>query len=138
MSLALEGDHAFLSSAAREGGGAVQATLSSGRVVPCLRQRLGARVDGAACAVLALGALGATATEVDQALPVAAFYAAAGPRLAARFALSPQLGLRARAELLGALTPVTLRIREGAREAAVWSASPVAVGAGIDLTATFP
>ncbi|MEZ4410129.1 MAG: hypothetical protein R3A52_27180 [Polyangiales bacterium] len=140
VSLAIEGDHAFLSTAAREDGGAgeVQGSLSTGRLVPCLRQRLGARVDGAACGVVALGALGATAVGVDVSRPDTAFYAAVGLRLAARVALSPLLGLRVRADLLGALTPISLVIRDGTQELVVWSASPAALTAGIDLTATFP
>lgn len=138
VSLALEGDHAFLSRAARSGAGEVQASLSSGRIVPCFRHRFGARVDGAACGVLALGALAATAAGVDVARPDTTLYAAVGLRVAVRLALSTHLGLRARADLLGSLTPVSLQIRNGAQELVVWSASDAAVGAGVDVVATFP
>ncbi|MDP3212935.1 MAG: hypothetical protein Q8S73_02435, partial [Deltaproteobacteria bacterium] len=138
VSLALEADHAFLSGAALAGAGEVRASLSSGRLVPCLRQRLGARVDTSACGVLALGALGATAAQVEVARPAAAFYAAVGVRLAARLALSSHLGLRARVDLLGAVTPISLQIRNGAQDIVVWSASPAAFAAGLDFAATFP
>ena len=74
---------------------------------------------------------------VDVARTDAALYAAVGLRVAALFALTPHLGLRARADLLGALTPISLQLRGGGRELLVWSASPVAVAAGIDLRTIF-
>ncbi len=138
LSLALEGSHAFLSRAELAGVGEVQASLASGRVVPCLNQRFGRRVDGSVCGVVALGALSATATGVDVARPSTAFYAAVGARLAARVALSSHLGLRARVDALGAVTPISLQIRDGGRERVVWATSTAAFTAGIDLVATFP
>ncbi len=138
VSLALEGSHAFLSSAELAGVGEVQASLASGRIVPCLNHRFSPRFEASVCGVLALGALSATATSVDLARPAAAFYAAVGARLAGRFALSPLLGLRARVDLLGNVTPVSLQIRDGGRERVVWSTSTASLTAGLDLVATFP
>ncbi len=118
--------------------GAVQASLASGRVVPCLNQRFSRRFDGSACGVFAFGALSATATSVDVARPAVAFYAAVGLRLAARLGLSSHLGLRARVDLLGAVTPIDLQIRDGGRERVVWATSTASLTAGLDLVATFP
>jgi hypothetical protein len=138
LSLALEGSHAFLSRADLVGVGEVQASLASGRIVPCLNQRFSRRVDASFCGVVALGALSATATGVDVARPSAAFYAAVGARLAARVALSSLLGLRARVDALGAVTPISLQIRDGGRDRVVWASSTASLTAGIDLVATFP
>lgn len=138
VSVALEGSFAFLSHASREGVGDVQATLATGRAVPCLRQRFGARVDGAVCGVLALGALSGTATGVDVARPGAALHAAAGGRVAVQVALVANVAVRGRAELLGALTPTDLVIRNGGRDVVVWSTATGALTAAIDVVATFP
>lgn len=137
VSLGLEASHAFLSSASRDGIGEVRASLSAGRIVPCVRHRFSARLDGAACGLIALGALSATAAQVDRARPTTALYAALGLRVAATVALLPHLALRARADLLGALTPHTLQILQGRQNVVVWSSAPLAFSGGIDLVATF-
>jgi hypothetical protein len=126
--LSLEGRVDALSRAGIGRQGTVHSTLVAGVLAPCARF---APLSG--CPLLLLGSLFAHSRGVSVERSDSGFFAAAGGRVAASAPLGGALFLEARADVLYALTPVTIELDQ----APVWSAG--ASGAlGIGVIWEFP
>jgi hypothetical protein len=110
------------------GGGDVSSWLFAASLVPCGHY--------GAFSLCALGALGSTQAHGDVAVPrsASALFAGVGGRAAAELGLTQILYLRAHADLLYDLTPLTFAI-DGGR---VWGATPFGFSAGVGAGAHFP